>query len=191
MTDDPKDPKAAGDKPASDTSWRAAKGPVPEPSSGRRRLAAPTPPAKPPVGAKPRTGAQNRPRTWAHTKPAPPRATEPPTAWPRSRQAPSPPTGGVPAGVRADHLLCGRLDGDRACERLESALTARDARSGIALLRVPPRLAGAAARFEVIIVCLNRNSKRVRLKVRAADRSRPSVTAWRLRMLEARCTTFG
>ncbi|MEO5739384.1 MAG: NADH-quinone oxidoreductase subunit C, partial [Vicinamibacterales bacterium] len=68
MTEEPKDPKAAGDKPASETPG--------EPLKGEVSAAAPTPPA--PVAVKPAAPAAAKPA--AHdTKPAPPSGpTDPP-----------------------------------------------------------------------------------------------------------------
>jgi NADH-quinone oxidoreductase subunit C len=118
MTDDPKDPKAAGDKPASDTPGEPLKGEVSRTDSpGAGVSAAPTAPPAPPApkpanpaaattattsetssvtgqptaAAKPPVPAAPKPAAPAAAKPAPPAAAKP--AAPAHDTKPAPPAG--------------------------------------------------------------------------------------------------
>jgi NADH-quinone oxidoreductase subunit C len=186
MTDEPKDPKAAGDKPPSDTPGEPLKGEVSRtdsPSAGASAApsepiapVAPAPPAKPAApAAKPAPGAAKPAAAAAHdTKPAPPSGpTDPPP--PAGAELPAFITGlqaAVPESVTqisfyvgdwtvivpaAKLLDVGRFLRDTAGFDFCSDVTASD---------WPTR----PQRFDVIY-CLfsTRQRVRVRVKVRAAE----------------------
>ena len=188
MTEEPKDPKAAGDKPPSETPGEPLKGEVSRtdsPGAGVSAAppapapAAPVAPVKPPVAAKPAPAA-------AHdTKPAPPSGPTDP-APPAGTQLPafiSALQTAIPDGVTQVSFYVGDWTVIvPATKLLDVARFLRDAPdigfdfcSDVTASDWPTR----AQRFDVIY-CLfsTRHRKRVRVKVRAAESEPvPSVCA--------------
>ena len=95
MTEEPKDPKAAGDKPASETPAEPLKGEVSRTDSpGAGASAAPTPPPAPPLGAE----AANAAKTPAAS--APPAAAKPPAPAAAKPAAPAAAKPAAPAAAK-------------------------------------------------------------------------------------------
>ena len=95
MTEEPKDPKAAGDKPASETPAEPLKGEVSRTDSpGAGASAAPTPPPAPPLGAE----AANAAKTTAAS--APPAAAKPPAPAAAKPAAPAAAKPAAPAAAK-------------------------------------------------------------------------------------------
>jgi NADH-quinone oxidoreductase subunit C len=196
MTEEPKEPKAAGDKPASNVEGEPLKGEVSRTDSpGAGASAAPTAPA----------GAPAAPTTPAAAKPAPP-AAKPPAAKPPAGQhdtKPAPPSGpsdppppagaqipshisalqaAVPGAVEHVSLFVGDWTVIVPATRLlevgrflhDAADAAFDFCSDVTASDWPTR----AQRFDVVY-CLYSTTRRqrVRIKVRAAESEGvPSVT---------------
>ena len=185
MTDEPKEPRAAGDKPASDTPGEPLKGEVSRTDSpGAGASAAPTAPAAPPApkpapAAKPAAPAAARPAAPAaahDTKPAPPSGpTDPPP--PAGTELPpfiAALQAAVPGGVTQVSLYVGDWTVIVPAAKLlevgrflrETPEAGFDFCSDVTASDWPPR----PQRFDVIY-CLysTRHRKRVRIKVRAAE----------------------
>ena len=187
MTEEPKDPKAAGDKPATDASGEPLKGEVSRTDSpGAGVSAAPTAPAAapapkaapaPPAAAKPAAPAAAKPAAAAHdTKPAPPAGpTDPPP--PAGAEIPAFITAlqaAVPEGVTQLSFYVGDWTVIVPATKLlevggflrDTPGIAFDFCSDVTASDWPTR----PQRFDVIY-CLfsTRHRKRVRLKVRAAE----------------------
>jgi NADH/F420H2 dehydrogenase subunit C len=202
MTEEPKDPKAAGDKPASDTPGEPLKGEVSRtdsPSAGASAAptqpvapatpvapAAPVAPAKPAPAAKPAAAAAAKPAAAAahDTKPAPPSGpTDPPP--PAGVEVPASITAlqaAVPGGVTQVSFYVGDwtviVPATKLLEVggfLRNAPEAQfDFCSDVTASDWPTR----PQRFDVVY-CLfsTRQRKRVRVKVRAAESEAvPSVS---------------
>ena len=182
MTDAPKDPKAAGDKPASDTPGEPLKGEVSRTDApGAGVSAAPAAPVAPvapkPAAPKPAAPAAAKPAPAAHdTKPAPPSGpTDPPP--PSGTEVPAfiaALQDAVPGGVTQISFYVGDWTVIVPATKLievgrflrETPEAGFDFCSDVTASDWPTR----AQRFDVIY-CLfsTRHRRRVRLKVRAAE----------------------
>jgi len=183
MTEEPKDPKAAGDKPASDAPGEPLKGEV---SQTDAPAAAPKAAPAPPAAAKPAAPAAAKPAAPAAAKPAAAAAHDTKPAPPSGPTDPPPPAGAeIPAFITA--LQAAIPDGVTqvsfyvgdwtvivpATKLLEVGGFLRDTPeiafdfcSDVTASDWPTR----PQRFDVVY-CLfsTRHRKRVRLKVRAAE----------------------
>jgi NADH/F420H2 dehydrogenase subunit C len=193
MTEDPKDPKAAGDKPAGDTPGEPLKGEVSRTDSpGAGVSAAPTAPPTPPA-PKPAAPAAAKPAAPA-AKPAPAAAHDTKPAPPSGPTDPPPPAGtdvpafiaalqaAVPGGVTQLSFYVGDWTVIVPATKLievgrflrETPEAGFDFCSDVTASDWPTR----AQRFDVIY-CLfsTKHRRRVRLKVRAAETEQvPSVS---------------
>ena len=189
MTEDPKDPQAAGDKPASDAPGEPLKGEVSRTDSpGAGASAAPVAPAAPAASVAPAAAAKPaapKPAAPAHdTKPAPPSGpTDPPP--PAGTEIPAfiaALHSAVPEGVTQISFYVGDWTVIVPATKLlevgrflrETPEAGFDFCSDVTASDWPTR----AQRFDVVY-CLfsTKHRKRVRLKVRAAETEQvPSVS---------------